>query len=54
MAKAREYFRKGTHALKSQDSSQALTLFAKAHFLTPPTVLIWLRMNWPVSNGSAT
>ena len=35
MAKAREYFRKGTHALKAQDSSQALTLFAKAHLLDP-------------------
>ena len=35
MAKAREYYRKGTHALKAQDSSQALTLFAKAHLLDP-------------------
>ncbi|HEY5256652.1 MAG TPA: hypothetical protein VIJ53_18505, partial [Acidobacteriaceae bacterium] len=35
MAQAREYFRKGTHALKSQDSSQALALFAKAHLLDP-------------------
>ena len=35
MAQAREYFRKGTHALKSQDSSQALSLFAKAHLLDP-------------------
>ena len=35
IAKAREYFRKGTHALRSQDSSQALTLFAKAHLLDP-------------------
>ena len=35
IAKAREYFRKGTHALKAQDSSQALTLFAKAHLLDP-------------------
>jgi general secretion pathway protein D len=35
IAEAREYFRKGTHALKSQDSSQALTLFAKAHLLDP-------------------
>jgi general secretion pathway protein D len=34
-AKAREYFHKGTHALKAQDSSQALTLFAKAHLLDP-------------------
>jgi len=35
VAKAREYFRKGTHALRSKDSSQALTLFAKAHLLDP-------------------
>ncbi len=35
VAKARDYFRKGTHALKAQDSSQALTLFAKAHLLDP-------------------
>ena len=35
IAKAREYFRNGTHALKTQDSSQALTLFAKAHLLDP-------------------
>ena len=35
IAKAREYFRKGTHALKSKDSSKALTLFAKAHLLDP-------------------
>jgi type II secretory pathway component GspD/PulD (secretin) len=35
IAKAREYFRKGTHALQSKDSSQALTLFAKAHLLDP-------------------
>jgi type II secretory pathway component GspD/PulD (secretin) len=35
VAKAREYFRKGTHALQSMDSSQALTLFAKAHLLDP-------------------
>lgn len=34
-AKAREYFRKGTHALHARDSSQALTLFAKAHLLDP-------------------
>ncbi|MGH9616396.1 MAG: hypothetical protein ACRD28_06600 [Acidobacteriaceae bacterium] len=32
---AREYFRKGARALKSRDSSQALTLFAKAHLLDP-------------------
>ena len=35
IAKAREYFRKGTHALQSKNSSQALTLFAKAHLLDP-------------------
>jgi general secretion pathway protein D len=35
IAKAREYFRKGTHALKNEDSSKALTLFAKAHLLDP-------------------
>jgi type II secretory pathway component GspD/PulD (secretin) len=35
IAKASEYFRKGTHALKSKDSSNALTLFAKAHLLDP-------------------
>lgn len=35
VAKAREYFRKGTHALQAQDSSRALTLFAKAHLLDP-------------------
>ncbi|MHB1793743.1 MAG: hypothetical protein ACYCPO_02140 [Acidobacteriaceae bacterium] len=35
VAKAREYFRKGTRALRSRNSSQALTLFAKAHLLDP-------------------
>lgn len=35
IAKAREYFRKGTHALQSKNSSQALTLFAQAHLLDP-------------------
>lgn len=35
VAKAREYFRKGTRALQSQDSSRALALFAKAHLLDP-------------------
>lgn len=35
IAKAREHFRRGTHALKSEDSSKALTLFAKAHLLDP-------------------
>lgn len=35
LAEAREYFRKGTHALKSKDSSKALALFAKAHLLDP-------------------
>lgn len=35
IARAREYFRKGTHALRSKDSSKALTLFAKAHLLDP-------------------
>jgi general secretion pathway protein D len=35
VATAREYFRKGTRALQSMDSSQALTLLAKAHLLDP-------------------
>jgi general secretion pathway protein D len=35
VAKAREFFRKGTQALKTQNSSQALALFAKAHLLDP-------------------
>lgn len=35
VAKAREFFRKGTHALKAQESARALTLFAKAHLLDP-------------------
>lgn len=35
VAKAREYFRKGTRALQSKNSSRALALFAKAHLLDP-------------------
>lgn len=35
IAQAREYFHKGTSALRSKDSSKALTLFAKAHLLDP-------------------
>ncbi|MHB1935292.1 MAG: hypothetical protein ACYCOR_01755 [Acidobacteriaceae bacterium] len=34
-AKAREFFRKGTRALKTKNSARALTLFAKAHLLDP-------------------
>lgn len=35
VAKAREYFRQGTRALRSKNSSRALALFAKAHLLDP-------------------